>query len=61
MVALPHTEFPLNIFEARYRVLFNTILAGADECAPPARRACMHTGLLAAAPQPLRLHIQCYL
>jgi hypothetical protein len=24
---------PLNIFEARYRVLFNTLLAGADGCA----------------------------
>ena len=29
-VALPAAEFPLQIFEARYRVLFSTLLAGAE-------------------------------
>jgi len=28
LVALPSAEVPLQIFEARYRVLFNTLLAG---------------------------------
>lgn len=30
IVAMPATTVPLNIFEARYRVLFNTLLAGDD-------------------------------
>lgn len=29
-VALPAAEFPLQIFEARYRVLFSTLLAGSE-------------------------------
>jgi ATP-dependent Lon protease len=29
MVALPAADVPLQIFEARYRVLFATLLAGA--------------------------------
>ena len=31
MVALPAATVYLNIFEARYRVLFNTLLAGSDD------------------------------
>jgi Lon protease-like protein len=31
-VALPQAAVPLHIFEARYRVLFSTLLAGADGC-----------------------------
>eukprot|EP00892_Ulva_mutabilis_P007155 jgi/Ulvmu1/4811/UM020_0096.1 len=30
MVALPHQDVQLQIFEARYRVLFHTLLAGGD-------------------------------
>lgn len=30
LVALPATEVPLQIFEARYRVLFSTLMAGAE-------------------------------
>lgn len=30
IVAFPGADVPLNIFEARYRVLFNTLLAGAE-------------------------------
>eukprot|EP00775_Hariotina_reticulata_P008862 gene8862-9041_t len=30
VVAMPHAVMPLMIFEARYRVLFNTLLAGSD-------------------------------
>lgn len=30
IVALPSSSVPLRIFEARYRVLFNTLLAGAE-------------------------------
>lgn len=30
LVALPSSTVPLRIFEARYRVLFNTLLAGAE-------------------------------
>ena len=30
VVALPASDVPLQIFEARYRVLFSTLLAGAD-------------------------------
>ena len=32
LVAFPGADVPLHIFEARYRVLFNTLLDGADEC-----------------------------
>jgi ATP-dependent Lon protease len=31
LVAAPGGDVPLQIFEARYRVLFNTLLAGADD------------------------------
>ena len=31
MVALPGSSIPLNIFEARYRVLFSTLLSGDDD------------------------------
>jgi len=31
MVALPGSSVPLNIFEARYRVLFSTLLSGLDD------------------------------
>ena len=34
MVALPASDVPLQIFEARYRVLFSTLLAGEEGCAP---------------------------
>ena len=34
MVALPGSEVPLQIFEARYRVLFHTLLSGSPECDP---------------------------
>lgn len=34
MVALPHQDVQLQIFEARYRVLFHTLLAGGDGCEP---------------------------
>jgi Lon protease-like protein len=30
LVALPTIECPLQIFEARYRVLFTTLLAGSE-------------------------------
>lgn len=33
MVALPHQDVQLQIFEARYRVLFHTLLAGGAGCA----------------------------
>ena len=32
-VAFPSSSVPLQIFEARYRVLFSTLLAGGDKCA----------------------------
>ena len=31
-VAFPSSTVPLQIFEARYRVLFSTLLAGDDKC-----------------------------
>ena len=31
MVAIPSCEVPLHIFEARYRILFNTLLYGEDD------------------------------
>eukprot|EP00878_Enallax_costatus_P005223 GHUV01005489.1.p1 GENE.GHUV01005489.1~~GHUV01005489.1.p1 ORF type:complete len:347 (+),score=73.03 GHUV01005489.1:210-1250(+) len=31
VVAMPHAVVPLMIFEARYRVLFNTLLAGSEK------------------------------
>ena len=39
---LPLSQVPLNIFEARYRVLFSTLLAGGHECVlhRPSQRSC---------------------
>ena len=31
MVAIPSCEVPLHIFEARYRILFNTLMYGEDD------------------------------
>jgi hypothetical protein len=57
MVALPAADVPLQIFEARYRVLFNTLLDGEEGCVlPPIRTrlralhyACLSVRCLAEA------------
>ena len=36
VVAMPTVDTILQIFEARYRVLFHTLLDGEHECAPSA-------------------------
>lgn len=41
MVALPAADFPLQIFEARYRVLFHTLLDGEEGCEFTSAATCL--------------------